>query len=43
MELTNREDAHCETLDAWQTNAPFWDERMGEGGNDFVNIVTNLV
>lgn len=28
--------ANAETRQAWNTNAAFWDERMGEG-NDFVN------
>ncbi len=27
-----------ETRDVWNTNASFWDERMGEG-NDFVNLL----
>jgi 2-polyprenyl-3-methyl-5-hydroxy-6-metoxy-1,4-benzoquinol methylase len=31
--------ANEETRQAWQENAPFWDERMGEG-NDFVEILT---
>ncbi|MBK8798077.1 MAG: class I SAM-dependent methyltransferase [Anaerolineales bacterium] len=30
--------AHEETRSAWNTNAAFWDERMGEG-NDFVNVL----
>ena len=30
------ERAHGETREAWDANAPFWDQRMGEG-NDFVN------
>jgi 2-polyprenyl-3-methyl-5-hydroxy-6-metoxy-1,4-benzoquinol methylase len=30
--------AHYETLDAWDANAAFWDERIGEG-NDFVNVL----
>jgi SAM-dependent methyltransferase len=30
--------ANRETQDAWNENAAFWDERMGEG-NDFVNIL----
>jgi 2-polyprenyl-3-methyl-5-hydroxy-6-metoxy-1,4-benzoquinol methylase len=30
--------AHEETLAAWNTNAGYWDERMGEG-NDFVNVL----
>ena len=30
--------AHEETRDAWNANADFWDERMGEG-NDFVEVL----
>jgi len=30
--------ANAETRQAWDTNAAFWDEKMGEG-NDFVNIL----
>lgn len=30
--------ANAETRTAWNTNAAFWDERMGEG-NDFVNVL----
>jgi 2-polyprenyl-3-methyl-5-hydroxy-6-metoxy-1,4-benzoquinol methylase len=30
--------AHQETLEAWDANADFWDERMGEG-NDFVEVL----
>lgn len=30
--------AHRETRDAWNANAAFWDERMGEG-NDFVEVL----
>jgi len=30
--------AHEETRDAWNANAAYWDERMGEG-NDFVNVL----
>jgi 2-polyprenyl-3-methyl-5-hydroxy-6-metoxy-1,4-benzoquinol methylase len=30
--------ANTESRDAWDTNAAFWDERMGEG-NDFVNVL----
>ncbi len=30
--------ANDETRQAWEANAEFWDERMGEG-NDFVNIL----
>jgi 2-polyprenyl-3-methyl-5-hydroxy-6-metoxy-1,4-benzoquinol methylase len=31
--------ANAETREAWNTNAAFWDERMGEG-NDFVELLT---
>lgn len=31
-------DAHEETLDAWNANAAYWDDRMGEG-NDFVEVL----
>lgn len=31
--------AHRETRAAWNQNAAFWDERMGEG-NDFVEVLT---
>ena len=24
---------------AWNANAAFWDERMGDAGNDFVNVL----
>jgi 2-polyprenyl-3-methyl-5-hydroxy-6-metoxy-1,4-benzoquinol methylase len=30
--------AHEETREAWNVNAPFWDQRMGEG-NDFVEVL----
>ncbi|MFH1524775.1 MAG: class I SAM-dependent methyltransferase [Chloroflexota bacterium] len=30
--------ANEETRDAWDSNAAFWDEKMGEG-NDFVNVL----
>jgi SAM-dependent methyltransferase len=30
--------ANKETRDAWDSNAAFWDEKMGEG-NDFVNVL----
>lgn len=30
--------AHAETRAAWEANAAYWDERMGEG-NDFVNVL----
>lgn len=31
--------ANLETLAAWNANAATWDEKMGEAGNDFVNIL----
>src|SRR5512143_547079 len=27
------------TRAAWNANAAFWDERMGDDGNDFVNVL----
>jgi SAM-dependent methyltransferase len=30
--------AHAETFEAWECNAAYWDERIGEG-NDFVNLL----
>jgi 2-polyprenyl-3-methyl-5-hydroxy-6-metoxy-1,4-benzoquinol methylase len=39
--MTGKDDirhANEETRQAWDSNAPFWDEKMGEG-NDFVNIL----
>lgn len=38
MAMENLEQAHQETRQAWNENAAFWDERMGEG-NDFVNVL----
>lgn len=38
MPQLNIDDAHMETQAAWNANAGFWDERMGEG-NDFVNVL----
>jgi len=35
----DRKQAHEETRAAWNENAAFWDERMGEG-NDFVEVLT---
>jgi len=32
------EDENTQAKDAWNRNAEFWDERMGEG-NDFFNIL----
>ena len=36
MTMDSSHKANDETRSAWNTNAPFWDEKMGEG-NDFVN------
>ena len=33
----NRQHANAETLAAWNANAAYWDNRMGDTGNDFVN------
>jgi 2-polyprenyl-3-methyl-5-hydroxy-6-metoxy-1,4-benzoquinol methylase len=38
MAGVNLERANEETRGVWNTNAAFWDERMGEG-NDFVNVL----
>jgi SAM-dependent methyltransferase len=35
---SNWQPAHQETHAAWEANAAFWDERMGEG-NDFVEVL----
>ena len=32
-------DAHSESLDSWNRNAVFWDEFMGEDGNDFQRML----
>jgi 2-polyprenyl-3-methyl-5-hydroxy-6-metoxy-1,4-benzoquinol methylase len=32
-------DANLETRDAWNANAAFWDNYMGDAGNDFVNVL----
>ena len=32
-------DAHIETRAAWNANAAYWDEHMGDAGNDFVNTL----
>jgi len=39
MDGTDLDRANLETRDAWNTNAAFWDDQMGEG-NDFVNVLT---
>jgi 2-polyprenyl-3-methyl-5-hydroxy-6-metoxy-1,4-benzoquinol methylase len=31
--------ANLETLAAWNANATVWDEKMGDDGNDFVNVL----
>jgi 2-polyprenyl-3-methyl-5-hydroxy-6-metoxy-1,4-benzoquinol methylase len=31
--------ASAESRGAWNANAAFWDERMGDDGNDFVNVL----
>lgn len=33
------EDPHRFSQDAWEANAQVWDERMGDNGNDFFNIL----
>lgn len=33
------EDPHRFTQDAWEANAQVWDERMGDNGNDFFNVL----
>lgn len=38
MSNYNVQAANAETRDAWDANAAFWDERMGEG-NDFFNVL----
>jgi 2-polyprenyl-3-methyl-5-hydroxy-6-metoxy-1,4-benzoquinol methylase len=38
MEPDKVQQAHQETLEAWEQNAAFWDQRMGEG-NDFVEVL----
>ena len=38
MPELNITDAHAETQAAWNANAGYWDDRMGEG-NDFVNVL----
>ncbi len=39
MTLEELQDANAETLAAWDENAAFWDQRMGEG-NDWVEVLT---
>ncbi len=38
MRAEDLQRANEETREAWNVNAPFWDERMGEG-NDFVEVL----
>ena len=38
MERDGATEANERTQRAWNANAAFWDERMGEG-NDFVNVL----
>jgi SAM-dependent methyltransferase len=38
MKVDDLRRANQETRDVWNENAPFWDERMGEG-NDFVQVL----
>lgn len=38
MDSEDLQEANRETRSAWERNAAFWDERMGEG-NDFVNLL----
>lgn len=38
MKAQDLQEAHKQTRDAWNENARFWDERMGEG-NDFVELL----
>jgi ubiquinone/menaquinone biosynthesis C-methylase UbiE len=35
----NASQANAETRDVWNANASYWDARMGEAGNDFVNTL----
>jgi 2-polyprenyl-3-methyl-5-hydroxy-6-metoxy-1,4-benzoquinol methylase len=37
--MTQEDQLNAETRQAWNENAAFWDERMGEG-NDFVEVLT---
>lgn len=39
VDVNNLKQANEETREAWNQNAAFWDERMGEG-NDFVEVLT---
>lgn len=35
--ITDQQQANAETRAAWNANAAYWDARMGDSGNDFVN------
>ncbi len=37
--MDTQTDTNEYTRDAWDTNAKIWDERMGEDGNDFFNLL----
>ena len=39
MTTENTSSLNDETRDAWNANAALWDERMGNDGNAFVNIL----
>ena len=36
-QLTSPTEANATTREAWNANAAYWDARMGDNGNDFVN------
>src|SRR5689334_21254612 len=36
--MPGREDHNAQAIQAWETNAAFWDEKMGEG-NSFFNLL----
>lgn len=37
--MTNQTDPNQISRDAWEANAQVWDERMGDEGNDFFNVL----
>lgn len=37
--MENSTHLHEETRDAWNANAEIWDQRMGDDGNDFFNLL----
>lgn len=37
--MDTQPDPHQFTRDAWEANAALWDERMGDDGNDFFNVL----